>query len=175
MFTNWYNEEQRGDTTGSRGDTSETRGAPRSQGSNNLPSKTVIHIDRQTNDDSDEDNYSTTDTRLGRNEQAIADEMPEDAYWQDGPEEFSVMNITVTRTIEELGDEARESISKNYDSYGKKRAWTPVNVKRLKSDQRRRVIRSSIFLKQNFDAEGNHDKLKSRLVADGHMQDKSLY
>ena len=85
------------------------------------------------------------------------------------------MNITVTRTIEELGDEARESISKNYDSYGKKRAWTPVNVKRLKSDQRRRVIRSSIFLKQNFDAEGNHDKLKSRLVADGHMQDKSLY
>jgi len=169
------NTEQRGDTTRSRGDTSETRGAPRTQGSNNPPSKTVIHIDRQTDDDSDDDNYSTTDTRLGRNEQAIADEMPENAYWQDGPEEFSVMNITVTRAIEELGDEARESISKELRQLWEKKAWTPVNVKKLKSDQRRRVIRSSMFLKQKFDAEGNHDKLKSRLVAGGHMQDKSLY
>ena len=101
--------------------------------------------------------------------------MPEDAYWQDGPEEFSVMNITVTRAIEELGDEARESISKELRQLWEKKAWTPVNVKKLKSDQRRRVIRSSMFLKQKFDAEGNHDKLKSRLVAGGHMQDKSLY
>ena len=178
-----YTPTTRGATPGTRGDTTGRRGGG-IPNTNNLiedigpeqshkASKTVIHIDRQIEDDSDEDSYDKT--ALSDREQSIADTMPEDAYWDGELEQYSVMNITVTRAIEELGDEARESISKELRQLWEKKAWTPVDVKRLKSDERTRIIRSSMFLKQKFDSKGNHDKLKSRLVAGGHMQDKTLY
>ena len=40
---------------------------------------------------------------------------------------------------------------------------------------RQRLIRGFIFLKEKFLANGEFDKLKARLVAGGHMQDKSSY
>ena len=86
-----------------------------------------------------------------------------------------MFNITVTKAIAELGDEARESISKELKQLCEKKAWTPVDVSKMSPLARKAIIRSSMFLKQKFDAEGNHDKLKSRLVAGGHMQDKTLY
>ena len=49
MFTNWYNEEQRGDTTGSRGDTSETRGALAPKGPTTCPPRlSSTSIDKLT-------------------------------------------------------------------------------------------------------------------------------
>ena len=50
-----------------------------------------------------------------------------------------------------------------------------VLKKNLTLKQLKKVIRSSLFLKMKYDSSGKFDKLKARLVAGGHMQDRSLY
>ena len=185
---------QDGDTSENRGDTLGNRGA-KSTNNTSTDSQTIpVEIDEYSDDECDE-------RELNASELKIAENMPEHGYWNgvsrtnDNEKEttnafypsptsaitaqeiqqHSVFNITVTRALEELGDEARESISKELKQLWEKRVWTPVDVKKLSSNVRRSIIRSSMFLKQKFDSEGNHDKLKSRLVAGGHMQDKTLY
>ena len=56
-----------------------------------------------------------------------------------------------------------------------KGTFTPVLLKNLSTKQLRKVISSSLFLKEKFTSQGAFDKLKARLVAGGHQQDKSLY
>ena len=172
--------EERGATVEERGVNPQTRGA---DSTNNLssdmgrePQRTstkTIQLDKYEEHDSDQDDLENRE--FNQSELKIAENMPLDGYWNGSFQQFSVMNITVTRALAELGDEARESISKELRQLWEKKAWTPVDVKKMSSPMRRAVIRSSMFLKQKFDAEGKHDKLKSRLVAGGHMQDKTLY
>lgn len=50
-----------------------------------------------------------------------------------------------------------------------------VLKKSLTLKQLKKIIRSSLFLKMKYDSSGKFDKLKARLVAGGHMQDRSLY
>ena len=50
-----------------------------------------------------------------------------------------------------------------------------VHVKELSQQQKSAITRSSVFLKEKYLSNGQFDKLKGRLVAGGHMQDRSLY
>ena len=45
----------------------------------------------------------------------------------------------------------------------------------LTDGQRKRIIRSKMFLKEKFFPDGTFDKLKCRIVAGGDMQDRSEY
>jgi len=45
----------------------------------------------------------------------------------------------------------------------------------LSMQKRKKIIRSSMFLKEKFLSTGEFQKLKARLVAGGHMQDRSVY
>jgi hypothetical protein len=56
-----------------------------------------------------------------------------------------------------------------------KKVWHPRAVESLTRKQLKKIIRSSLFLKEKFTSTGAFEKLKARLVAGGHMQDKSLY
>jgi Reverse transcriptase (RNA-dependent DNA polymerase) len=56
-----------------------------------------------------------------------------------------------------------------------KKVWTPVDIRTLTADQRKGVIRSSMFLKEKFLAPGKFEKLKARLVAGGDQQNKNHY
>ena len=42
-------------------------------------------------------------------------------------------------------------------------------------NQRKSIITSSMFLKDKYSADGKFDKLKFRLVAGGHLQDRNIY
>ena len=57
----------------------------------------------------------------------------------------------------------------------RKKVWTPVDIRSPSYNEKRRIIRSSKFLKEKFLASGEFEKLKARLVAGGDQQDKSLY
>jgi hypothetical protein len=57
----------------------------------------------------------------------------------------------------------------------RKKVWTPVDIRSPSYNEKRRIIRSSIFPKEKFLASGEFEKLKARLVAGGDQQDKSLY
>ena len=56
-----------------------------------------------------------------------------------------------------------------------KKVWTPLHWRGLTREEKRSVIRSSIFLKEKYDAEGLFQKLKARLVAGGNHQDRTIY
>ena len=56
-----------------------------------------------------------------------------------------------------------------------KHVWHEVIVSDLTRNERDRVIRCSMFLKEKFTASREYVKLKARLVAGGDQHDKELY
>ena len=133
------------------------------------PNPHMIHLEDYPSSDEDEDHNKENGVHeeVHRTENGV--------YWDDDDDRVTILNITVANALKTHGDEARASIKKELTQLLNKKAWTPVKARFLPKEERKRRIRSSMFLKEKFDAEGKLDKLKSRLVAGGHMQDKSLY
>lgn len=89
--------------------------------------------------------------------------------------DYCSLHISVKKGIQKFGVKALEAIVSEMQQMLDKKVFHPVDVKTLTQQQRKSIIRSSIFLKEKFISKGVFDKLKGRLVAGGHMQDKSLY
>ena len=83
--------------------------------------------------------------------------------------------ISVNTALRERGDEARPVILAELKQMMEKHVWHGVLVSDLTRDERDKVIRCSMFLKEKFTASGEYEKLKARLVAGGDQQDKGLY
>ena len=80
------------------------------------------------------------------------------------------MNLTVKEAISEYGKAALTPVINELMQMIKKQVWVPVHTRDAK-----RAIRSKMFLKVKKNSEGIFEKIKARLVAGGHMQDRSLY
>ena len=92
---------------------------------------------------------------------------------QKGTEGFALSNISVKRAINHDPKRAAEAIHKELEQMLKgKKVFAPVK----RSDvPQSRVIRSQMFLKYKYDAQGKLEKLKARLVPDGRVQDREQY
>ena len=87
-----------------------------------------------------------------------------------------IFNVTVSKGIKMYGKIATKSIKKELNDILKKSTWIPVKLsKRELLEIADKLIPSKMFLKEKFLPNGNFEKLKSRLVAGGHRQDRSLY
>jgi hypothetical protein len=90
--------------------------------------------------------------------------------------EYSLTQLSVKKGLAKHGEAAKLAVAKEFKQlFKEKRVPKPVMWSRLSRSERRKVIRSSMFLKEKYDAFGVFEKLKGRLVADGRMQDKTLY
>jgi hypothetical protein len=87
----------------------------------------------------------------------------------------SAFIVAVDRAIAQFGDKAIESLHKELTGLHRKSVFKQVKLSSLSDAQRRKIIRSKMFLKEKFFPSGDFDKLKSRLVAGGDMQDRSEY
>ncbi len=87
----------------------------------------------------------------------------------------AAIHISLSAALRERPTAAMKSITSELKQMISKRVWTPILTRQLTQDQRRSVIRSSMFLKEKYLPSGAFDKLKARLVAGGDQQDKSLY
>jgi len=85
------------------------------------------------------------------------------------------LHITVKKAIAEYGDEAHNAIKAELQQMLDLHVWTPVAPASLTPEEMRDVIFSSMFLKDKHHPNGDFDKLKARLVANGAQQDRSLY
>jgi len=83
-----------------------------------------------------------------------------------------VTRISVNQALNKHPDEAVSSILKEAKAMVDKGVFTPVDNP-LNNDVKGETIRSFVFLKEKFKPGGEFDKLKSRLVAGGHMQNRS--
>jgi len=88
-------------------------------------------------------------------------------------EGVSMSNISVKRAIQHDPKRAAEAIHKEMEQMleGKK-VFVPVKRSDVPNNL---IIRSHMFLKYKYDAQGKLEKLKARLVADGRVQDRDLY
>ena len=86
-----------------------------------------------------------------------------------------VYNLTIRQAIDKLGDDAVDSIVKEIQQLDDRRSFEGVKTEDLTFEERRRIISSSMFLKDKYTADGKFEKLKARLVAGGHQQDRSIY
>ena len=91
------------------------------------------------------------------------------------PRRFIVNHITLKRGLAMFGAAAEQAVRAEIANMIRKDVFEPVLISQLTSQERRAIIRSSIFLKEKFRPDGTFDKLKARLVADGSMQDKEIY
>ena len=88
---------------------------------------------------------------------------------------LALANLSVKVALEEFGKKAYTAIRDELTQlFITKRAlkalsWKEINVKAKEMS----VVASHMFLREKFDSNGNFEKMKARLVADGRMQDKT--
>jgi Reverse transcriptase (RNA-dependent DNA polymerase). len=89
---------------------------------------------------------------------------------------FSLTQMSLNLGLKTHGEVAEEAIRAEFDQlFNKKKAFEPVRLSSLSKTQRKKILRSSMFLKEKYDGRGIFEKLKGRLVADGRSQDRKLY
>ena len=110
--------------------------------------------------------------RSGRERKSVRFYEPETGEWH--RDELG-LHVSAVKAIGSFGAEAIKSMCKELLQQHTRGVFKPVLRKKLTPTQRRGIIRSSVFLKEKYSSTGVFEKLKSRLVAGGHMQDKSLY
>ena len=86
-----------------------------------------------------------------------------------------VYRLTVKKALKNNKKESKRSVMKELKQIVDKDVWEVIEKSKLTKKQLKKVIRSSMFLKEKFTATGAFDKLKARLVAGGDGQDKTLY
>ena len=57
----------------------------------------------------------------------------------------------------------------------KKESFEPMPISKVDDKKFRKIIMSMMFMKEKYSPSGEFEKLKARLVAGGHMQDRSVY
>ena len=85
------------------------------------------------------------------------------------------LHITATKGLRKFGKDALGAMVDELQQMLDKNVFHPVSTRAMSDEQRKSVICSSIFLKEKYRSDGTFDKLKGRLVAGGHMQDRSMF
>ena len=94
----------------------------------------------------------------------------------DAYDDSFVYNISVSKAMKKMPAEADKSMTSEVKQILEKGVMHPVRKSSLTQDQIQKVIPSFLFLKEKFDpTTGEFDKLKSRLVAGGHRQDRQMF
>lgn len=98
----------------------------------------------------------------------------------DGPEILSkhmivhhAYRISVKQALKDFGSDAEASMMTELEQMIKKGVWSVIDKRNI--PQSANILPSFMFLKAKYHADGSFDKLKSRLVGGGHMQDRSIY
>ena len=95
---------------------------------------------------------------------------------QDPIYEWNFMNLSVKTAIKNYGKPAIDAcIGELNQMFNSKKVLVPVKWHSLTTQQRQKIVRSHMFLKEKYDAHGLFEKIKARLVGDGRMQDRTVY
>ena len=99
--------------------------------------------------------------------------MPKSAY---SAQKLDIIShMSAGKALKHMRGPAIKAIVKELTALCAKEAWVAVHVSSLTTAERRKIIRSSMFLKEKYYADGEFEKLKARLVAGGHMQSRAEF
>jgi len=91
------------------------------------------------------------------------------------PNYFYNYNISIKKALDLYKGSAVKSIVDELYQMVQKCVWKPVYKKQMTKKQLKKRLRSFMFLKEKFLPTGDFERLKARLVAGGHMQDRTVY
>eukprot|EP01042_Synura_sphagnicola_P036291 gene36291-biopygen592 len=77
------------------------------------------------------------------------------------------LHLTITQ--------ASKAIIKEMNHMLEKEVFHPVYLRDMSREQIRNIICCSMFLKEKYRPDGSFERVKARLVAEGHQQDKTVY
>ena len=83
--------------------------------------------------------------------------------------------MSVKAAMRDRPKEALPVIEAELQQMHDKQVWHGVRMRDLTKQQRKAIIRSSMFLKDKYFASGAFEKFKARLVAGGDQQDRTMY
>ena len=86
-----------------------------------------------------------------------------------------VFNMSAKAAVNAYGEPATESLTKEMLQFVEKDAFAPIHRDDLTDEEIASIIPSLMFVKVKNLPNGTFDKIKSRLVARGDKQDKSIY
>jgi hypothetical protein len=96
-----------------------------------------------------------------------------DHFRRDPP--AAVLHMSVKTALREHPITAKKAIIAELQQMINMKVWVPVHKWKLTADEIKRIIRSNMICNEKFLPSGLFERIKSRLVAGGHMQDKTLY
>jgi hypothetical protein len=138
------------------------------------------------NDDEGPDDITTILESVDSDTSSVIQEQPTVATWRttrqnagvkcmDEPYHWNLMNMSLGAAICNFGDAARDACKAELQQlFKEKKALCPVKWQSLSPEQKQSVIRSHMFLTEKYE-DGQFVKVKARVVADGCMQDKTVY
>jgi len=89
--------------------------------------------------------------------------------------EWNLMNLSVGAAVRNFGNTALDACKAELvQLFIEKKALVPVKWEDLSDSQRKKVVRSHMFLREKYE-DGKFIKMKGRIVADGRMQDRTIY
>jgi hypothetical protein len=91
------------------------------------------------------------------------------------PPTASVLHLSVKAALRDHPIAARTAIIAELKQMLVMKVWTPVHKRSLTLQQIKDIIRSNMFCVEKYLPSGPFERIKARLVAGGHMQDKTLY
>jgi hypothetical protein len=89
--------------------------------------------------------------------------------------EWNLMNLSVGATVRNFGNMALDACKAELvQLFIKEKALVPVKWENLNETQKKKVVRSHMFLREKY-KDGKFIKMKGRIVVDGRMQDRTIY
>jgi hypothetical protein len=89
--------------------------------------------------------------------------------------EWNLMNLSVGAAVRNFGNTALDACKNELvQLFVEKKALVPVKWNDLSDTQRKKIVRSHMFLREKYE-DGKFIKMKGRIVADGRMQDRTIY
>ena len=84
-------------------------------------------------------------------------------------------NLTVSDSLQLHGDSAVAALVGECRNLMQKSTFRSMHLFDMTGEERKSIIRSKTFIREKTRADGSFDKLKARLVAGGHQQDRRIY
>jgi len=97
-----------------------------------------------------------------------------ESTWKDGPARLRhiAYRLTVGAALKDDSkhDSAVRAIKDEIDSMVKGNVMTPISYSQIPTSERRNIIPTHMFLKEKYKSDGQYDKMKGRLVANGNLE-----
>lgn len=85
------------------------------------------------------------------------------------------LNMTIRQGIDKTGDDAVASVVDEIVKLCQLDTFEGADIRDLTPEQIKGILPSKSFLKEKFLSSGDYDRTRSRLVAGGHRQDRTVY